>query len=521
MSKLVDVSIKSLVFAGQDVPALSDIELVVTHGEFVVISGPVASGKTALCHCLTGAVPHFFPAHMAGKVTVAGINLAEAVLPEMAGTVGYMMQDPQNQLFSTTIAEDVAFGPGNMALDRAEVSRRIDEALDFVGLSGFEDRSPETLSGGEAQRAVLAGVLAMKPKVLVLDQPAAEMDPPGRRDIYKRLGRLSRSGDCGIILVTDHPEELSEYGTRFILMHDGCIVQDSARPAPVMSGAAAGFSPGLLQVSGPGETAASLENCSYSYEGSLQGCRDVSLEIRIGEVAALVGLNGSGKTTLAKHFNGLVSPQQGVVRVLGRELNKNSIWDIRREVGFLFQNPDYQIFANSVEEEAAFALKIRKIPRDEVMQRVNRVLRFTGLFEYRSRHPQRLSSGQRQLLALASILAAEPKIIIADEPTSGLNRETAELIMQLLSQVAAEGGAVLLVTHDLGLAAQYAHRIVGMFKHQICIDIPTAQLSSHLEEFRSIGLDFGTGSSFAAGRILRTESNPGDVLEGGAAIGAV
>ncbi len=507
--KLVDAFIKSLIFAGQSMPALSGIELVIETGEFVVISGPVASGKTALCHCLTGAVPHFFPAALQGRVEIDGIDLAEAALTQIAGTVGYMVQDPQNQLFSATVSEDIAFGPGNMCLERKEVRNRVDEALDFVGLRGFEDRTPETLSGGEAQRAVLAGVIAMKPRLLVLDQPAAEMDPPGRRDIYKRMAMLSRTGNCSIVLVTDHPEELRDYGTRFIFMQDGSIVSDSTFPPELPVAAADRELLGIRRCSVSGEVAASLEKCSFFYNGTQEGCREVSLELRMGEMAALVGLNGSGKTTLAKHFNGLVAPQQGVVRVLGRELNKTSVWDIRREVGFLFQNPDYQIFANSVEEEAAFALKIRKIPPDRIMERVHHVLRVTGLSEYRTWHPQRLSRGQRQLLALASVLAPEPGIIIADEPTSGLNRGSAEHIMQLLSQLAGEGRAVLLVTHDLGLAARYASRIVGMFRHRICIDTPVEQLDAHLDGFRSIGLDFANSRDCK------------DIAEGGAVIGAV
>ncbi|PKM81150.1 MAG: ABC transporter [Firmicutes bacterium HGW-Firmicutes-14] len=490
MEPFVEVFLKKVAFPGDEKPALSGIELRIEKGEFIVITGPAASGKSVLCHCLTGAVPHFYPAFQDGFVRIGDTVLSELSLPRIAGKVGYMMQDPQNQLFSTTVGEDVAFGPGNMGLPRREVRKRVREALEFVGLSGFENRLPETLSGGEAQRVVLAGVFSLKPEFLVLDQPAAELDPAGRKDIYDRLGELSRSGKSTIIMVSERPEELVQHANRYLVMEEGRIVRDSSSP-PVQ-----GPYPGIpaifrkKQTVEPGQEAASLENCTYTYPDGRAGCLDTDLRLFRGQMVALMGLNGSGKTTVAKHFNGLLRPASGTVRVLGREISDIDLHILCRKVGFLFQNPDFQIFAGTVEEEAAFGLKIQRLPPEQITDRVEDVLKGAGLLQMRKVHPHRLSRGQRQMLALASVLAAEPEIVIADEPTAGLNYSQTCQIMDNLARLADEGKAVLLVTHDVMLTACYAHRLVAMHRHRVQLDLPVSQLPVYTTELQKIGLDF-------------------------------
>lgn len=489
---LVQASIKRVVFPGCDNPAISDIDLVIEPGEFIVITGPVASGKSVLCHCLIGAVPHFFPAKMEGQVKVNGQDLNEISLPQIAGTVGYMMQDPQSQLFSVSVEEDVAFGPGNLGLSREEIKRRTAESIEFVGLTGFGHRSPENLSGGEAQKAVLAGVLSLEPPVLVLDQPTAEMDAAGRKDIFSRLGQLCREKRTTIILVTDQLAELAPYATRYLALEGGKIVSDS----PILP--TASVQTKLLQggwgeakvSSARGEEIARLQDCTYTYPGGQLGCQEINLSLHQGELVALLGVNGSGKTTVARHFNGLAKPEKGSLHIHGRELAGKNHLALRQKVGFLFQNPDNQIFANTVEEEVGFALKIRKVPQQEIRVKVEQVLSLTGLLPLRDLHPHRLSRGQRQLLALASVLVGDPPIIIADEPTAGLNSDAAMTVIENLVKLAGEGRTVLWVTHDLRLAARYAHRLVAMHKQRVKLDIPVEELFVHQEELVRMGLDF-------------------------------
>lgn len=494
---LVEADIRKLYYPGNVNPVLENVHLAIEAGEFVVITGAVASGKSSLCHCLTGAVPHFFSAHLEGQVNIAGKALHDLSLPHIAGLVGYMMQDPQNQIFSVSVQEDVAFGPGNLGLPRHEVLDRVNEALEFVGLQGFGERSPETLSGGEAQRAVLAGVLALKPQLLVLDQPAAELDPSGKKEIYSRLGTLNRDAKTTVIIVTSHPREVAQYATRYLVMSDGRIVEECLtlpqqfRGYDTFQKRSGRRGQVLPPVRSPVKETVVFENSTYIYPDGQLGCREINLELHQGEMVALLGLNGSGKTTLARHINALVRPTKGSIRVLSRDLQETQPEVIRQKVGFLFQNPDYQIFAGSVGEEAGFSLKIRKVPLPETKKRVAEVLEAVGLLPYIDIHPHRLSRGQRQLLALASILVSDPDIVIADEPTAGLDRSISIRIMNLLSDLASRGKTVLLVTHDLELAATYANRLVAMHEHRIVSDLYTFELPDYLEKLSTIGLDFG------------------------------
>lgn len=231
-----------------------------------------------------------------------------------------------------------------------------------------------------------------------------------------------------------------------------------------------------------------LENCTYHYPNGQEGCKEVNLKLYKGELTALLGKNGSGKTTVAKHLNGLLLPQQGAVSVAGQLLTKKTLGQTRKKVGFLFQNPDYQIFAGTVEAEVAFGLKTAPLTAEQINNRVTEALTLTGLLSLKNQHPQRLSRGQRQLLALASLLAQQSEIIVADEPTTGLNEEMAAKVMELLAQLTAQGKTVLLVTHDLELAAAYAHRLVIMNRQKIVLDIPADQIASYLPELEKANL---------------------------------
>ncbi len=495
MEPLIEVAIKSVVFPGQVQPALRDIRLEIERGEFVVITGPVASGKSTLCHCLTGAIPLYYPAQMEGRVAVAGCELQELALPQVAGIIGYMMQDPQNQIVSASVRDDVAFGPGNLCLPRPEVNRRVEEALKFVGLGRLADRTPDALSGGEAQRVVLAGILALHPQLLVLDKPTAELDPEGRRDIVHHLGLLNRAHHTTIIMVADQLSEALPHASRVLVMEQGTVVKDVTaieyrrrRNGFRQEHACCQKKDSCLQDSR--KALASMEGCSYVYPGGQVGCDGIDLKLYQGELVALIGLNGSGKTTVAKHFNGLIQPTSGTVRVFGQKITRASLQWCRQRIGYLFQNPDNQIFANSVFEEAAFGLRIQKVPKDQVSERVTEVLTRTGLVEHRDSHPHRLSRGQRQLLALASILVTHPELIIADEPTTGLDHYESKRIMHFLDQLVAGGCAVLMVTHDLYLARCHAHRLVAMNDKRIILDIPGGEIDGHMGGLSKIGLDF-------------------------------
>ncbi|MEG0874776.1 MAG: energy-coupling factor transporter ATPase [Clostridiales bacterium] len=487
METAVMVNIESLVFEPEAQPALKEISLDVKKGDFVAITGGVASGKSALLHCITGAIPKYHEGDLKGTIKVMGDDVAKIPLPKISSHLGYMMQDPQSQIIDVDVYEDIAFGIGNMEMSLSEMDKKIKTALDYVDLAGFENRKTDALSGGQAQRVVLAGVLAMDAPVLVLDQPTAELDPKGRRELYAHLGNLNKEKNKTIIMVMDRIEEVIDYANRVVIMEKGTIIKECT-PQEFSAIAAANVPSVDNAIREYGETVVSIKDAAYTYNGGFVGCLPINLEIAQGEFVTLMGLNGSGKTTLLKMVEGLIFPSAGSIELFGEKMTKKTAMALRKKVGFLFQNPDYQIFADTVFKEVTFSLRLEKLPSDEITQRGEKALKDMGLFEFKDMHPQLLSRGQRQLLALASVLINEPELIIADEPTSGLDENQSHVIMSILRALSHGGKTVLVVGHDVSLAKVYSHRLVAMYQHEIVADFPAETMSSHQESLADIGL---------------------------------
>ena len=490
-------------------PAIRSIDFSVCRQDFVAIVGPAGAGKTTLCYCLAGVIPHFVRGTYQGIVEVVGQSLSELRLPEIAPLVGFVQRRPENQLFNLTVEEDVAFGPENLCLDPGEIRDRVDESLAFVGMKGFSKRTPDSLSGGEAQRVVLSSILAMGPELLVLDQPAAELDPAGRELVYANLCRLNRERGRTIVLVEDRLDDVLPFLTRVVLMLEGRIVKD-APPEEFFADDALSsygirvpntasrtenrglrtemFAPAQSSVLGPQSSedhtscAVEAQELGFRYPKSDRwALKGASLGFRRGEFAAVVGGNGAGKTTLAKQLGGLLRPTEGRVLVDGRDISRVSLARLSDTVGYLFQDPDYQLFCNSVFDEVAYGLKIRKMPPRRIAELVDASLEKLGLFSVRDRHPYTLSRGQRQRLALASILVRQPRVLVVDEPTTGLDyRETLQM-MALLADFRREGGTVVMITHDVELVLRYAQRSVLMAGGRVLLDVATAELPRHIE----------------------------------------
>jgi len=495
MGIIAKIQIEKLVFTNEEKPALKNIDFEINQGDFIVMTGGVASGKSILLHSITGAIPHYHNAELTGKVTIMGQDVQDMCLNRMSEYVGYMMQEPQNQMISLDIFEEVAFGLGNLEVPFPQIEQTVKKTLEFVGLTGYENRQTASLSGGEAQRVVLAGILALNAPILILDQPTAELDPQGRYELYERLGQLNKTQKLTILLVMDRIEEVLNYANRVFYLRDGEIVKESLpedyykdqieqRKGRLTYNTSNkpddGQSPELI---------AELTKVSYQYKNKLLGCEDINLKIYKGDLLSIIGLNGSGKSTLAKLLIGLLKPSKGEIKVFNQPVNKENLTEIRRKVGFLFQNPDYQIFASTLEEEVGFSLKLRGEPIEVIDQKIDECLKFVGLLDYKKMHPQRLSRGQRQLLALASILVSDPEFIIADEPTSGLDENQGYMIMDKLFDLSRSGKTILLITHDLTMAEIYSNRLVALHDHRLELDISTRDLDQHLETLQAMGLN--------------------------------
>ncbi|WP_303862858.1 ABC transporter ATP-binding protein [Alkalibaculum bacchi] len=494
MKTIVQIQVDSLTFPNEEKPALQEIYFDISQGDFIVITGGVASGKSILLHTITGAIPHYHQAQLTGKITIMDQDIAHIPLNKMSDYVGYMMQEPQNQLISLKVWDDVAFGLENLELPLEEIKNRIKSILSFVGLKDFENRMTTSLSGGEAQRVVLAGVLALEAPILILDQPTAELDPLGRAKLYKLLGHLNKTQNLTVILVMDCMEEVLSYANRVLTMENGRIIREE-NPQEYLKNRKAYIMQKLKNKSkripnNQKELILKLTDVTFHYKNSSTGCESINLEIYKGDFLSVVGLNGSGKSTLAKIIIGLLNPSHGEIRIFNQVLTKENLKNIRERCGFLFQNPDYQIFGSSLEEEVSFSLKLRGETKEAIDKKVEESLDFVGLLEYKDMHPQRLSRGQRQLLALSSILISNPEFIIADEPTSGLDENQGYMIMEKLYEFAKNGGTVLLITHDFTMASNFSNRIVAMNKSHIYKDISISELPGHLKEMKEIGLNF-------------------------------
>jgi energy-coupling factor transport system ATP-binding protein len=525
MSDFPAISLRGLSFTyrGADEPALRDIDLDVARGEFVVLMGATGAGKSTLARCLNCSIPQFYPGCLTGSVSVLGSSLAGATVSDLAGVVGLVSQDFDAQLFATNVRQEVAFGLEQLGVRRPDMQRRLAEALAMVGLQGFEGRDPGTLSGGEKQRLAIAALLALEPAILVFDEPTTDLDPLGKTAIFDVLGALRGRGST--IVLIEHETDAAARADRLLLMQNGRLVAEgkpaellrdvvrlealdvrpldldriaaglgwTERPAGIED-AAARLSAQLrvgegadLRITAPppadpeAEPLLSVESIEFTYPSGQRALAGVSLTIRHGEFIALIGQNGSGKTTLAKCLNGLLRPQRGRVRLRGEPLAGLPLNRVAVDIGYVFQNPDHQIFAASVEEEVAFALRNFGVAEEERSRRAQAALAAVGLAGREAADPFLLGKGERQRLAVASFLALEPAILILDEPTTGLDYLEQRRMMELLARLHAQGTTLIVITHTPWVVAEYARRGILMAAGGLLFDGPLRELFADIE----------------------------------------
>ncbi len=507
---MITVKDMSFQYSTGDAPVLHHIDLKIERSDYLAVVGPSGSGKSTLCLLCNGVIPHSIPGILTGDITVDGLNTKEHKVYELAETVGIVLQNPESQLFAMSVEEELAFGPENLGLPRGEILKRIEEALVVSGIKDRE-RFPFTLSGGEKQKLAIASMLTMRPSCLVLDEPTSQLDPRGREDIYSVLKKLHHDG-LSIVLIEHNTEYVAENAKRVVVINEGRIA-GAGSPKEVFSQVEAMKTLGIKvpevaeftyelkkrglitdvcvtldeaqKVCGHLKNKRKKEITDRNIENShpiievktlffrysdTDILSDVNLTINRGEILACIGQNGSGKTTLVKHFNGLLRPQKGEIIVDGEYVKDKSVAEMARKVGYVFQNPDHQIFADTVFEEVEFGLKNLNVPEEERNERVSRVLEQTNLYRYREVHPVSLSGGEKQRLAIASVLVMNPEILILDEPTTGLDLKSSQSIITLVKELHSQNHTVILVTHDMNLVAEMANRIIILREGRIVAD---------------------------------------------------
>jgi energy-coupling factor transport system ATP-binding protein len=527
------VEIRNLTYAyrrQRERPALRGIDLAISRGEFVAIAGRSGSGKSTLCYCLNGLIPHSFGGHFEGEVRVCGTATRAVSVPALARKVGFVLQNAESQLVGLSVEEDVAFGLENIALPREEVSRRVAAALQKVRLADRTRQSPWSLSGGQKQRLAIAAAIALESELLVLDNPTAELDPVGKLEVMSTIAQLKAEHGITVVIVNQELEEVIPYATRLILMDAGRIVS-SGVPAEVINepgnlaqagvkvpevaeiamrlkarGAWVGPLPLTVndaastlrsrtgssapasyshKASATNQALIEVQNASFCYGDGAAVLRNVDLTIRRGEFVTLMGPNGTGKTTLAKHFNGLLKPTSGRVLVRRLDTRQATVAELARIVGYVFQNPDHQLFARTLHEELAFGPGNLKWPSTQVEKAVEDALEHIGGRGRSADDPFFMGLAERKLVAIASVLAMEPELLVLDEPATGADHESALRIMNYLADLHRNGLTVVIVTHDVSLAANFADRIVVLQSGSIVLDGSPREVFRRTSELES------------------------------------
>jgi energy-coupling factor transport system ATP-binding protein len=529
-------------YVGAENPfTLKGLSFKVDKGEFFGIIGPSGAGKTTLCYALTGVIPHVFTVpygkereHVRGEIKLFGQTLTkvEAVTDEKTGKVvdrivgmkqtaprvGLLLQDPENQFLRMDLLHEIAFGMELLGLSQSEIERRAKEALEIVGLGYLWPIAdlvhPSELSGGQKQRAAIASFIALRPELLVLDEPMSDLDPEGKLSIIQAIDSIRNEYDVTIVIVEHNPEVIQKYADKVLAINNGQTIaygtmeevysqsklfdenglyaSDIARigwqsglsyngrvPFTVdemMQALADKKQETLVNVKDDpydekAEEIISVKDLDFTYEDGTQALRGVTFAIKKGEYVGLIGQNGAGKSTISKIISGLYKKFRGEAKVMRLNLrDKIVIERIPCYVGYVFQNPDNQIFMRKVYDEVAYGLKNLKMTQQEIDQRVKEALKSVGLLAKIDEDPLFLGKGEKRRLTVASILAMNPKIMIVDEPTTGQDFRMSEDIMNLLEELNRAGTTILAITHDMTLVSEHTKRVIVMLNGTVLYD---------------------------------------------------
>ena len=542
MAPIIEMKDVSFSYGASSQVALDHVSLSVREGEFVGVIGPAGSGRSTLAAVLSGAIPHHFHGQLSGATYVQGRDTCEATLTDISSVVGSVLQDIDAQMVASVVEDEMLFGMENFGVPHDQIEQRLVQTLETVGIADLRHREIATLSGGQKQKVAIAAILAMGPRVLVLDEPTAALDPAATQLVYDTLRRINRERGVTVVVMEQKVAMLSEYCDRVMVMDAGKIVFSGAphevfahgeelrrigcdsprvtriynrlvadgvvstgspclnvseaeqliaralggrETAAAGSAKAAVVSEAALPASSPhapaprpkaegAKPAVSFEDVCFSYPGGGASVQNLELAVYPGELVGVVGQNGAGKTTLTKLLNGLLKPSSGVVTVAGLDTREAPVSRIAAHVSTLFQNPDRQICRDTVLDEVAFGLVLTGTPQEEARERAQRVIERFGLPAEEA--PFSLSRGQRQKIALASVVVMEPEVIVLDEPTSGLDYRECMTVMETVSEMAERGSAVIMVCHDMEVVSDFAERLVAMAQGRILGRGPTRQV---------------------------------------------
>ncbi len=496
---------------------LSNVNLEIHKGEFLGLIGPTGAGKSTLCMALNGIVPQFYGGRFFGSVHIGDLDTTEHPISELASLVGQVFEDPEIQLIATSVENEIAFALENLRIPREVISERIPKALSAVRLEGTEQKAPNELSGGQKQRLAIAAAIAVQPDLLIMDEPTSQLDPVGAEEVFATAHELNQELGMTIVMASRAAEEMAEFAHRIVLLSHGEIIalgtpdeiysqiellaSNNLRPPQVASTFYSIRKTGIAVPKGPvrmkdatpylgdlanlkpnpsfalpappkvtGEPLLSVKDLAHVYPDGTKALYGVSLDIREGEYVLIIGQNGAGKSTLVKHFLNLLQPTEGVVKVGGTDTREMTVSALARRIGYIAQNPDNQIFNDSVRAEIEFALRNLDYSPEVIETRTRESLEAMGLMDVQDRHPLSLPKGDRARVVIGAILAMKPEIIIFDEPTTGQDYLGAQYILNISRDLHKAGKTVIVITHHLYLMPEYADRVIVMGKGTLLLD---------------------------------------------------
>lgn len=526
MKPLVQLKNVHFKYPGSNEKVLHGSTLTIEEGEFLAVIGGNGSGKTTLCKTFNGLIPNYYTGEFSGEIVVNGQDVSTSTVSQMSHEVGYVYQDFENQLMRPTVLDDVSFAPLNFGLP--DFKERADWALKVLGLSDIKDHSIWQLSGGQKHLTAIAGVLALNPKILIIDEPVAQLDPHHAKDIYERLKDLQENFGKTIIVIEHHTEFIAEYCTDVLLVDNGRVawkhsvqkglnlVEDlierdifppQVTQAAVRKGIPTGeFYPltikeGIKHFQNyhlnetkekknveTGKEVVSLKNITYKGRTISGGKKTILNRISTtffkGERIALVGTNGAGKTSLMKCLTGMVRPDAGTVSVDGKSTKDLTFEETTELVSYIFQNPEEMFIQDSIKNDLEFYYRSRGIDRKEFMDQLVTSFR---LKEVLQKDGRLLSGGQQRRASMAIGLATDPRLIMLDEPTASLDVQSRKELIQTLKEMDSVS-TVLIATHDMQLVAEWATRVLVMDQGEIIYDGTPRMMFNQEQVWKQAGL---------------------------------
>ncbi len=505
MKNIIEFNNFSFKYFSQKNPTLKNINLKIKQGEKILIAGLSGSGKSTLGNCINGLIPFVYEGEISGECIIDGKNIQEMSVAELSKTVGTVLQDTDGQFVGLTVGEDIAFAMENDCVSYNELHSRVDDIASKIDIVDLLKKAPGELSGGQKQRVSLAGVLVDDVKILLFDEPLANLDPATGKNTIELIDEIAKRTSATIIIIEHRLEDvLYKSIDRIILFDDGKIVNDStpdellSTNKLIESGIREPLYLSAIKFAGvkvnkddhPGyidslklndddknkirnwvsnnrqvpkvynDVTLKLENLNFSYDGIKNNVDDVSFNVNKGEMLAIVGKNGAGKSTISKLLSGFIQLDSGRILLNDRDLKDDTIFERGQKIGLVLQNPNQMICNTMIYDEVAYGLVNMHIDEEEIKNRVDEILKVCGLYEFRNWPISALSYGQKKRVTIASIIVMKPDILILDEPTAGQDYHHYTEIMDFLSDLNKKGYTIIIITHDMHLMLEYCNRCV-------------------------------------------------------------